>query len=108
MIFKNRISAFIFLISFILLGFSAQAQLLLNEIVVNPPGSDEPFEFIELKGNPGITLNNMYVCVFVYIHRYFSKLSEGSDGANKRRKIEEALEGGSEGEDNAFEDAFRR
>ena len=64
MIFKNRISAFIFLISFILLGFSAQAQLLLNEIVVNPPGSDEPFEFIELKGNPGITLNNMYVCVF--------------------------------------------
>jgi hypothetical protein len=50
----------------------------------------------------------MDVCVCVYIHRYFSKLSEGSDGANKRRKIEEALEGGSEGEDNAFEDAFRR
>jgi hypothetical protein len=59
-----RISAFFYLLSFILLGSNAQAQLLLNEIVVNPPGSDEPFEFIELKGNPGITINNIYVCVF--------------------------------------------
>ena len=36
----------------------------MNEIVVNPPGADEPFEFIELVGNPGITINNIYVCVF--------------------------------------------
>jgi hypothetical protein len=40
------------------------AQILLNEIEVNPPGSDNPFEFIELKGAPGSTLNNIYVCVF--------------------------------------------
>jgi len=59
-----RISAFCFLFSLFLLGSHAQAQLLLNEIVVNPQGSDEPFEFIELKGNPGSTLNNIYVCVF--------------------------------------------
>jgi hypothetical protein len=64
MILKHRISAFSFLLSFFLLGSNAQAQLLLNEIVVNPPGSDNPFEFIELKGNPGNTLNNIYVCVF--------------------------------------------
>ena len=39
--------------------------------------------------------------------RYFSKLSESGDGTAKRRKIEEALEGGDDGDDNAFEDAFR-
>lgn len=39
-------------------------QLLLNEIIVNPPGTDNPFEFIELKGSAGSTLNNIYVCVF--------------------------------------------
>ena len=59
-----RISAFCFLLSFLLLGSNSKAQLLLNEIVVNPPGGDEPFEFIELKGNPGNTINNIYVCVF--------------------------------------------
>jgi hypothetical protein len=42
----------------------SNAQLLLNEILVNPPGSDEPFEFIEVKGSPGSTLNGIYVCVF--------------------------------------------
>ncbi len=51
----------------IALIFSAQplsAQLLLNEVYVNPPGSDDPFEFIELRGTPGTTLNNIYVVVF--------------------------------------------
>ena len=42
----------------------SNAQLLLNEILVNPPGSDEPFEFIEVKGAPGSTLNGIYICVF--------------------------------------------
>ncbi len=46
------------------LTFSAlNAQLLLNEIVVNPPGADDGREFIELKGSPGSTLNNIYVVV---------------------------------------------
>ena len=51
----------------IALVLSAQplsAQLLLNEVYVNPPGSDDPFEFIELRGTPGTTLNNIYVVVF--------------------------------------------
>lgn len=43
---------------------SVDAQLLLNEMLVNPPGSDEPFEFVELKGTPGSTLNNIYMVVF--------------------------------------------
>lgn len=43
---------------------NVNAQLLLNELYVNSPGADEPFEFIELKGTPGSTLNNIYVVVF--------------------------------------------
>jgi multiple RNA-binding domain-containing protein 1 len=40
--------------------------------------------------------------------RYFSKLSGAGDGTAKRRRIEETLEGGGDdGDDNAFEDAFR-
>lgn len=41
-----------------------KSQLLLNELYVNAPGSDEPFEFIELKGTPGSVLNNIYVVAF--------------------------------------------
>ena len=41
------------------------AQLLLNEVYVNRPGgTDEPFEFIELKAAPGSTLNKLYVVAF--------------------------------------------
>lgn len=42
----------------------AGAQTLLNEFKVNPPGPDEYFEFAEIKGIPGSTLNNLYLCVF--------------------------------------------
>lgn len=49
---------------FLLCTISTQAQLLLNEIIVNPVGSDELYEYIELKGTPGTTLNKIYVCVF--------------------------------------------
>jgi len=61
---KFRFLHFSIFIFFFSNASSVQAQLLLNEIVVNPPGADEPFEFIELKGSPGNTLNNIYVCVF--------------------------------------------
>ena len=46
---------------------SIYAQLLLNEVYVNRPGSlgtDEPYEFIELKATPGSTLNKLYVVAF--------------------------------------------
>jgi hypothetical protein len=42
---------------------NAQAQLLLNEVKVNPPGNDNPFEFIELKGTPGSLINNTYLLI---------------------------------------------
>ena len=60
-------SKFLFSFCASLMLFSVQsvdAQLLLNEMLVNPPGSDEPFEFVELKGTPGSTLNNIYMVVF--------------------------------------------
>ena len=51
-------------LTFMLVGLFTQAQIVLNEILVNPPGSDDPFEFIEVKGTPGTTINNIYLCVF--------------------------------------------
>jgi hypothetical protein len=54
-----------YLIALLLLGSGAlNAQLVLNEILVNPPGNDNPFEFVELRGTPGTTLNNIFLCVF--------------------------------------------
>lgn len=51
--------------TFILFSFvNLHSQLLLNEILVNPPGPDDGKEFIELKGTPGSTLSNIYVVVF--------------------------------------------
>lgn len=65
MILVNSTSIKSFFLSlFIATSFQSEAQLLLNEIVVNPPGADDPHEFIELKGNPGTTLSKIYVCVF--------------------------------------------
>ena len=42
---------------------NANAQLLLNEVKVNPPGNDNPFEFIELKGTPGSLISNTYLLI---------------------------------------------
>lgn len=47
----------------IFFSYASQAQILLNEAKINPPGTDNPFEFIELKGNPGGTVNNVYCCI---------------------------------------------
>lgn len=65
MIFFNRFF-WCALLAFLTLN-DMHAQLLLNELYVNRPGSlgtDEPFEFIELKGTPGTTLNKLYVVAF--------------------------------------------
>ena len=46
--------------------------VLLSELKVNPPGSDDaPYEFIELRGTPGAQLQNIYLLVV-----------EGDAGAN--------------------------
>jgi hypothetical protein len=42
---------------FLVIVPESKSQLLLNELYVNAPGSDEPFEFIELKGTPGIVVS---------------------------------------------------
>lgn len=36
-------------------------NLLLNEINVNPPGLDLPYQFVELRGTPGMVLQNVYL-----------------------------------------------
>lgn len=57
---KNFFWFFLCLISF----SGIQAQALLNEVKVNPPGTDEPFEFIEIKGTAGAVLNDLYITAF--------------------------------------------
>ncbi len=39
--------------------------VLLNELKVNPPGSDEPFEYLELRGVPNAALTNVYLAVIL-------------------------------------------
>ncbi len=36
------------------------ADVLLNELFINSPGNDPPYEFVELKGTPGIGLGSLY------------------------------------------------
>lgn len=38
-------------------------DLLLNEVKVDPPGTDQPFEYLELRGTPGAALTNYYLLV---------------------------------------------
>ncbi|HEX2639396.1 MAG TPA: VCBS repeat-containing protein [Pyrinomonadaceae bacterium] len=39
---------------------NASAQVLLNELDINPSGTDNPCEYVELIGPPGTVLNNLY------------------------------------------------
>lgn len=39
----------------------APVGLLLNELDINPPGTDQPFEFVELRGAASTTLLNVYL-----------------------------------------------
>ncbi len=36
------------------------AAAVINEISVNPSGTDQPFEYVEIKGIPGATIENLY------------------------------------------------
>jgi hypothetical protein len=42
-------------------ALNVSAQTLLNEIEVDPAGTDNPCEYIELKGTPGAEITNMHV-----------------------------------------------
>ncbi|MDX1952660.1 MAG: DUF6531 domain-containing protein, partial [Verrucomicrobiota bacterium] len=39
------------------------AQIVINEIAANPPGTDNPYEFIEIKGPANAPLTNLYLVV---------------------------------------------
>jgi hypothetical protein len=59
-----KTKSLLFIIAFqVLFLLNVKAQLLLNEVKVNPPGNDNPFEFIELKGTPGSLISNTYLLV---------------------------------------------
>ena len=44
---------------------SAKAQIYINEIFFNPPGTDTPNEYIELRGTPGLTLGTGNYLLFI-------------------------------------------
>ncbi len=58
---KNTIRT-VFILAFFLTT-QLSAQVLINELKVNAPGNDDPYEFIEIRGTPNATLNNIYVCI---------------------------------------------
>jgi len=47
----------------ILLSGNTRAQLI-NEVDINPAGTDQPCEYVELKGTPGAALTNLYFVAF--------------------------------------------
>ena len=44
--------------------FRSTNTVRLNEIDADPPGTDNPYEYIELRGDPGASLSNLYVVAF--------------------------------------------
>jgi len=62
---SGRWACWIFVAWGALSSASAQSQLLINEIVFNPPGTDTPNEYIELRGLPSylIPLGTYFVAV---------------------------------------------
>ena len=41
-------------------SLGAEAQTVINELNINPPSTDNPCEYIELRGTPGAALTNLY------------------------------------------------
>src|SRR6266536_779025 len=44
------------LLALLLVAWSARAELLINEILLNPPGPNSPNQYIELRGTPNAVL----------------------------------------------------
>ena len=47
-----------------LFSMGASAQPLINELDINPSGTDQPCEYIELRGTPGAPIENIYLVAF--------------------------------------------
>lgn len=44
------------LLAIFFMNFALAQNLVISEIMVNPSGTDSPYEFIELRGDPGVTI----------------------------------------------------
>jgi hypothetical protein len=60
--FVYFISALCFICSFLSAG--AAGQTLLNELDINPGGTDNPCEYVEIKGTPGAVVENVHFVSF--------------------------------------------
>jgi hypothetical protein len=81
---KRRMRKLLFTLALfcaILFGSSVEtsAQTLLNEIDINTPSTDNPCEYIEIRGTPGATLTNTY---FVAIEGDASSTGTGPGAAD--------------------------
>ena len=86
---KKNFYLFIVLGAFLsVFSASGSAQTVINELDINPPATDNPCEYIELRGTPGAALTNLY---FVAIEGdgipsgtadYVSNLSAQTFGSN--------------------------
>ncbi|MEZ5427008.1 MAG: VCBS repeat-containing protein [Pyrinomonadaceae bacterium] len=56
---KGFVWALAFMFGLFALNSVASAQLI-NELAINPPSTDQPCEYVELKGTPGAGLANIY------------------------------------------------
>lgn len=68
---------------------SAPANVVLNELKVNAPGADNPYEYVEIKGPAGTVLRNVYLVSWegtipanAGIARYVLDLSGATIGSN--------------------------
>ena len=56
----KQISKSLLLSALSMIAVAASAQVRINELSINPPGADQGFEFIELKGTPGMNLDGYW------------------------------------------------
>ena len=80
-------------IAFVVFGVNlaqTNAQTLINELDINPAGTDQPCEYIELKGTPGAALTSLYFVAFEgdaipsgtadYVYAFTAGQTIGSNG----------------------------
>ncbi len=57
---KKNLYLFIVLCAFLSVFSASVSAQLINELDINPPSTDNPCEYIELRGTPGAALTNLY------------------------------------------------
>ena len=63
----------------LVLAIGARGEIWISEVVLNPPGSDAPHQYIELRGTPNLILPN---------GTYFIILRLGSDAMNQQGYVD--------------------